>query len=30
MWIDDALDYYFSGRWIKYAVCIAVGYWLHP
>jgi hypothetical protein len=30
MWLDNALEYYFSGRWLKYAACIAIGYWLHP
>jgi hypothetical protein len=28
--IDTVLEYYFSGRWLKYVPFIALGYWLHP
>ena len=28
MWYDKAVEYYFSGIWLKYILFIIFGYWL--
>jgi hypothetical protein len=27
--VDRALEYYFSGRWLGYALAVVIGYLLH-